>query len=56
MARSNKENSSLKGVIDIDIKRQSNYMIFNNLSEERNWIKRVEEECIKDCLKEMQKN
>ncbi len=42
-------------VIDIDEKRKSNFMIFDSMAEEKQWMKRVEEECLRKCMEEVEK-
>lgn len=44
-----------KKIIDIDEKRESRFMIFDNLKEEKNWFDRVEKECLKECLEKEKK-
>lgn len=55
MLQDNKRLFGEKKVINIKIKRKSNFMIFDSLAEEEAWMKRVEEECIVECIKKEEK-
>lgn len=41
-------------VIDIDEKRKSDFSIFDSIAEEKRWMQRVEEECLIECIKEVE--
>lgn len=52
MSRDNEKINDNHKVIDINQKRKSDFMIFDSLVEEEKWMKRVKEECLRECMKE----
>lgn len=49
----NEKETNNENVIDINIKRKSNFSMFDNLAEEKQWIDRVSNHCLRECMKEV---